>query len=347
MTFDPRDNAITPLRLGLALLVVFSHSFVAGGFGFDPLYAVTSGTMQLGTVSVIAFFGLSGFLLAGTRARRSRRTFAWHRFLRIAPGLLVNLAVMAVIVVPLAGLMSGTPADPGHVIRWIQSILTADIVPPTVPGLYGAGVLPDVANASLWTLSIEIWCYVILWAAPARFVWVVLAVMGGIAMGFHLVDDTYVPAALPLAFAVGGLLALGGVPTLMHRTVATGALIVTLAAIGLGNLALVAPITVPYLALWLGIVLPVRWKRDLSYGVYIYAWPVQELLAMAGLAALGFISYLAAVVVVVVGVAWFSLRLVEEPALRLRNRSWRATVRPLSLGVGDPELVGQDDARTS
>ena len=171
--------------------------------------------------------------------------------------------------------------------------------------------------------------------------------MGGIAMGFHLVDDTYVPAALPLAFAVGGLLALGGVPTLMHRAVATGALIVTLAAIGLGNLALVAPITVPYLALWLGIVLPVRWKRDLSYGVYIYAWPVQELLAMAGLAALGFISYLAAVVVVVVGVAWLSLRLVEEPALRLRNRSWRATMRPLSLGVGDPELVGQDDARTS
>ena len=152
--------------------------------------------MQLGTVSVIAFFGLSGFLLAGTRARRSRRTFAWHRFLRIAPGLLVNLAVMAVIVVPLAGLMSGTPADPGHVIRWIQSILTADIVPPTVPGLYGSGVLPDVANASLWTLSIEIWCYVILWAAPARFVWVALAVMGGFATGFHLVDDDLRPCCL-------------------------------------------------------------------------------------------------------------------------------------------------------
>ena len=36
--YDPRANAITPMRLGLALLVVFSHSFVTGSFGYDPLY---------------------------------------------------------------------------------------------------------------------------------------------------------------------------------------------------------------------------------------------------------------------------------------------------------------------
>ena len=56
------DNAITPLRLGLALLVVFSHAFDVGGFGPDPLERVTGGQMKVGTVAVIAFFGLSGFL---------------------------------------------------------------------------------------------------------------------------------------------------------------------------------------------------------------------------------------------------------------------------------------------
>lgn len=38
-----RRNHITPLRLLLALLVVASHSYLLGGFGPDPIYALSGG----------------------------------------------------------------------------------------------------------------------------------------------------------------------------------------------------------------------------------------------------------------------------------------------------------------
>ena len=88
-----------------------------------------------------------------------------------------------------------------------------------------------------------------------------------------------------------------------------------------GTLAIVAPLTIPYFALFAGLRAPIRMRRDLSYGVYIYAWPVQQLLAMAGIAALGVAAYAAAAGVLVVGLALLSWTLVEKPALRLRTRA--------------------------
>ena len=67
--------------------------------------------------------------------------------------------------------------------------------------------------------------------------------------------------------------------------------------------------------------MPLRWSLDLSYGTYIYAWPIQQLLAMGGLAAMGFVPYLTGCLVLILGVALVSAKLVEEPALQLRRLS--------------------------
>ena len=82
------------------------------------------------------------------------------------------------------------------------------------------------------------------------------------------------------------------------------------------------PLPLGYLLLWLGGTLGVRIgvENDISYGVYIYAFPVQQSLALAGApAVLGFAGMAGAALLLTLPLAWLSWILVERPALRLKN----------------------------
>ncbi len=140
--FDPRDNGITSVRLGLALLVIFSHAFVAGGFGFDPLMTATGGQMQLGTVAVIGFFGVSGFLLARSREGSSLGRYLRNRALRIVPGLWVCLGFVALVVVPIAVATGGT-ADPAQVQAFVLHAGTFGLMPVEIDGLFAGAAHPS------------------------------------------------------------------------------------------------------------------------------------------------------------------------------------------------------------
>jgi len=83
----PRGNSFTFLRLAFALAVVFSHSFVLGGFGQDPLARYSHGQIRIGELAVMCFFVVSGFLITGSALRQpSIGQFALNRAARIMPG---------------------------------------------------------------------------------------------------------------------------------------------------------------------------------------------------------------------------------------------------------------------
>ena len=65
-----------------------------------------------------------------------------------------------------------------------------------------------------------------------------------------------------------------------------------------------------------------RWcsKNDISYGVYIYAFPVQILLIIFGSASLGWILNAILTFAITIGLAWLSWLYVEKPALALKDR---------------------------
>jgi peptidoglycan/LPS O-acetylase OafA/YrhL len=132
---NPRANAITAMRLGLALLVVFSHAYPVGGFGRDGLLDLT-GQMQLATVAVIGFFGLSGFLLAQSRITSSLGSYVRRRALRILPGLWVCIVLIGLLAVALGG-----HASPDEIARFIGSAATFQPLPVDTPDLdAGTGV---------------------------------------------------------------------------------------------------------------------------------------------------------------------------------------------------------------
>lgn len=79
-----------------------------------------------------------------------------------------------------------------------------------------------------------------------------------------------------------------------------------------------------YLVLWLAMRLPgpfqsVGRKRDYSYGLYIYAWPVQELLTMLNVPRWGLAVYTCLSLLGGLALAALSWHLVERPALRLKD----------------------------
>ena len=53
---DPTQNGLGLMRLVLAMLVLISRGFIAGGYGPDPLETFSGGTIALGPMAVHGFF---------------------------------------------------------------------------------------------------------------------------------------------------------------------------------------------------------------------------------------------------------------------------------------------------
>ena len=100
-TFKGRENGVGFLRFCLAMSVVVSHTRVLGFGGPDLLGGTFRNQQALGGLAVAGFFVLSGMLITRSARRTNFFRYAWHRCLRIFPGLWVCLAVTAFVVAPL------------------------------------------------------------------------------------------------------------------------------------------------------------------------------------------------------------------------------------------------------
>ena len=320
-TFDPRSNGITALRLGLALTVVFSHAFKVGGFGRDPGQILTGDQTELGPVAVTGFFVLSGFLLAASRERNSTGRFLRNRFLRIFPEFWACLLVTVVIIAPIGAAFGRTSLDPAEAGLYLIGNAGLLELRPFIGDLYANVPMPYIVNGSIWTLAAEFICYLGLAAIPRHlfrpaatglFLALVATHLGRIVGAM----PEAVALNLPLAFATGTMAYLFrdriamGLPGVL---LAVAWLAVVTAGGEFRDLAIPA---VAYLVLWLGVRLPFRGTTDISYGVYVYAFPLAQLLAVVGAYRLGYFGFSALSVACALIAGWLSWHIVEQRAVR-------------------------------
>ena len=332
--FNPRHNSLNALRLVLATAVIVSHSWPLGGFGQDPSPARQS----LGHWAVVGFFAVSGYLIAASRSRSTVRSFLAARLLRIYPGFLVCLLLVAFVAAPLSTTLGPALAH-GH---WTPSGGASYVAHNFVLKIEKdgvAGTLPKVPygpawDGSLWTLFYEFVCYLMVGALlslPRR--WhgpVVAAAFVVTAIGAQLTVTKTGTAAdfLSLApvFLAGSLLYLYRDKVPVGWPYGVVALLL-LPVIGWLNVvsSIGAPVVV-YACFWLGVVLPfqkVGKRNDISYGMYIYAFPVQQLLAQAGVYKHGVGVFVVLSVLLTLPMATASWFAVERPALNLKKRLQR------------------------
>lgn len=345
--FNPRANAVGFLRLALALTVVVSHTWPLGGYGHDPGRSDNS----LGALAVEGFFALSGFLIVGSALRSpSVGRFLWHRVLRIFPGFWASLVVVAVAAVVFARATGGWAGDAGwYVVRNLGLHMNQ----------YGIGdTLAHTPNAFVWngplyTLAFEFTCYLVvaLLIALRLLRPGILTGLTVVCWGFLQVQSR-TPGAddrqlkFTLAFLVGGLLCL------LAKRVRVDLLtvgVVGAIAVGsytFGGFVILGIPAFAYLCLVAACWLPfhrVGGRVDLSYGVYVYAWPVQQVLFATGLTVVvGPGVYLLAVLGIVLPLAAVSWFVVEAPALRLKGVRVRQPASGMTdarIGVGDEPAV--------
>jgi peptidoglycan/LPS O-acetylase OafA/YrhL len=357
--FDPKRNAFAFLRMCLATAVIFSHCFILGGLGGDPLATVTSGRDSIGLVAVAMFFVLSGFLITRSALDSpSLGRFLWHRFLRIFPGYWVALAVCAFVFAPIfAGIEYGAflrvfvaPWDRpqaywlGNALMFhanfasISSVMT--IHPASIAHLLGHNPSPWVINGSLWSLPYECACYaavaVLALSSLLRRHRILVLILFVSLVGLHEFDclaprefDRWfhcrgfgVSVMLGLYFASGSVAFLFREKIPFSAAFFVGCLVALVVSLSCGAFGMVAPLVLPYAFLWLALAVPITRfdaNGDFSYGTYIYAFPVQQALALLHFQQAGFTIYLLSSLAVTLLFAVLSYRFIEGPALRLKN----------------------------
>lgn len=331
-------NALNFVRLALALEVLVWHAYTLPGGSWLP-DRVESFVRAVG---VDGFFAVSGFLIVHSWSRQPKLgRFLLARCRRILPGLWVCLATTAFVLVPIMALLDGARGPTrDEQLRFVLG--NADVFVETF------SIGDRVANGSLWSLQYEVICYLVVAVlgvcavrGRAR-----RALLGFMALcwimsfgwaWFGLVD---LDGELPLLSRTGLMFGCGAAFHIYRdrirfdRGLALVATFVVLVSWVSPDYRLVAAPALTYVLLYAGISLgryqALRLRADLSYGTYLYGFPVQQALVAGGLGSLPFLVFLGVSALAVLPVAAVSWFLVEKPILRFRHR--RRVVEPAADG---------------
>jgi peptidoglycan/LPS O-acetylase OafA/YrhL len=340
--YDPRNNAFNAFRLALAIAVIFWHSYALTGRGvpFAPARRLVA------DVGVDGFFVISGFLITSSWLRNPRtRDYFVARGLRILPGFYVCLVVTAIVIAPI-----GTAAQGGSAanlllsaapIQYILKNIAVWMFQFDVGGTPHGVPVSGAWDGSLWTLGWELLCY--------------LAVAGVGVLGM-LSRRWFLPAAMTLAWSALLLSTVLELPriahdgprffllfmagALMHQgrnviparwSLVAASVVAVLAASFLPDYRLIAGVPLAYAVIVSGALIHdkrFRLRTDLSYGVYIYAFPIQQLLIISGLGSINPIAFWVVATVLSLPVAALSWFLIEKPALSRKSRLLRRRPDP-------------------
>lgn len=150
-----QPNNFNIIRLLLAIYIFLSHFLVLSGGSNDVLIID-------GADRVRGFFVISGFLIYASFCRsKSLKSYFIKRGRRIFPS---YFFVVIFFSIALFFISSLSPAEyfSSQWIRYLTSnLLFSNFIQPTLPGVFADNVSSAV-NGSLWTIKIELMCYVAL-----------------------------------------------------------------------------------------------------------------------------------------------------------------------------------------
>ena len=345
-----RNLSFDLLRLLFACMVLLAHApeITDGNDRRELLGRLLHAPLTFGLVGIYGFFLLSGYLIVRSwLGAPVLLDFLQKRVLRIVPGYTVALL--------LSLLVTGTAA-PGipHWFRHLPSahffasilLLGAPLTPPVFPRLHHADV-----NGSLWTITYEFRCYLLvalfgvtglLRRLPSA--WLALTAVAftfnfdlflAVRFAWHkdllLVGDPYRVFQLSLPFLLGGCFAL-------YRTRLPFRPLPALLTLACGAWCLYAPwardshhflagsgvlVCAAYLLFGIAhlpwyVPAPLRRMPDVSYGTYLYGWPIECL----WISFVGSSPWLTALVATPLALlmGWLSWTFIERPALGLKRR---------------------------
>jgi peptidoglycan/LPS O-acetylase OafA/YrhL len=339
-----RDNNFNLIRFVAASMVVIHHSYPLTGTVGGPLHGLG---LSLGHIAVDIFFVTSGFLITRSLVTRNNLlAFIIARVLRIYPALIVSV-LFCVFVVGWYFTKHTTELylSNSSIFSFIfnNSLLIAGPLHWNLPGVFESNPFKMAVNGSLWTLPFEIKMYALLaflgipLISPrllSRKVFTrLIIIIAFVLMGGFLINHTmqYTESfEFIYTSRLGGQFFIGGALYLMkdHVLLYGRAFFACLAVLVYFSdnppvLMTLYSLVIAYLVIYLAYA-PSRWARtfnhlgDYSYGVYIYAFPIQQMISalIVGVSATT-MTIIAWPVTLILAV--FSWHIIEKPILEKKG----------------------------
>lgn len=362
-----RKNSFDLVRLMAALAVLISHFCGMSGRP-DPIDGFWGTDEDLGGLAVLIFFGLSGYLITDSILRgASFKFYAWSRFLRIYPALIVCLVVCIVAGAFLTRLSFDQYFSPqtsqfffGNLFPFFwqeQRFLPGVFVPPW-----------NAMNGPLWTIKYELACYITALAVflfpkfLRRFAFVVLCVLF-VIIWLAPIDSWQIPPASTVSsrvarfeyfnmgffryyaaiffLAATARILVGDKPIRwLLLFFSLGIIFAAFYGTPISQLALLSGLSLVGVCVGCSSLLYFNglYKQrigDLSYSTYLYGWPISILCILLLASLLGFWPTMLIAAAITLVVACLSWKFVERPGLRLKSRIPRGapfTISPVVSG---------------
>jgi len=340
-----RPSGFDWMRVSLSVAVVLVHSIITS-YGMSADEAIFRSPLSGPARLVLPmFFGLSGFLVAGSLLRTNTLVeFLGLRFIRIYPALAVEVFLSALLLGPL---VSTTPVatyfTSSEFLRYILNV--TGHISYKLPGVFAENPIPYNVNQQLWTVPYELMCYVAiagigLIGLKKRPLIGILATVG-LYLAFiiykyirvsQLYDGHFPEIKTPTAgiiwvecFLFGAIYFIfaNKLPWSGPLTVVAGVVsVVVLGLVPVGEY-FIAPVAA-YFTVCLGVTNPRRISAtrtaDYSYGVYLYSFVIQQAMVyLFPVTRNWWLNFLIAIPLSFLFAA-FSWHYVEKPALNLKGR---------------------------
>ncbi|MFN8282455.1 MAG: acyltransferase [Chitinophagales bacterium] len=332
------------LRLTFALLVVVHHSFpLSGASEQDILYYATNGVLSFSYIGVRGFFVISGFLIFPSLMRSKNLVdYFVKRVLRIYPGLFVVLAITLFFCMFFYNGSMFSFFKMKETYTYIPVNLSLIKLQNYIPGVFGDNQLPRAINGSLWTIVYEftLYCtiafFIFLKDKSILFQRILLLVFITLFLAIRVSQtqlETIHIGTLGLTtfahngiyFYVGALLSTYDLQRIPYKLfILIASFVIWICLLQNPNFELIQYLLFPIIVLFFGTYSTKYLNSigekigDLSYGVYIYGFPIQQ--TLMHFFVLNCLQLTLFAIPIIFIFAWFSWHFIEKTALDNKSK---------------------------
>ena len=154
-----KNRIVDIIKYLASILVIFSHSYHIAENNSDILGKYTNGFLEFGGCAVCVFFAISGYFIAKSLEKKGTNNFLENRLFRIFPSLVFVVFFSVFIVGPLVTILDiGSYFSNKSTYVYLLNCVTIPIH--NLPGVFTNNVFSSTVNGSLWTMIVQLICYV-------------------------------------------------------------------------------------------------------------------------------------------------------------------------------------------
>ena len=327
-----RQNNFDFIRFMAATLVILSHAYpLTGNNSSEPLIVLTNYKTTFGGIAVYIFFVTSGFLITQSYTRsKDRYSYLKARVLRIFPALLVVILATAFLLGPMT--------TSTNLMNYFTNPITYSYIKNNIllftqyqlPGVFENNPYPGAVNGSLWTLMHEFLFYLLVAAFGQLKLLTkkaIIVVFGlTIFLSFTDIHSALLKQNISLFryFSAGMLFFVFKEQIPIKGYLAFLSLFAIILSNIFGGFEIVLLFFGSYLLFYCVFTTKMNLHNfgkhgDFSYGIYIYAFPIQQFIMSKFVDMNPMSNFLIAFPLTLI-LACFSWNFIEKPSLEFKKK---------------------------